>query len=104
MPLTEAQRLEAKFADLRPGQETQVAGQVVPPIFGGRRSPNSPPHWADSLRRDFRSAVEAGDWDLAMRLALQVGSDAEVRSDSALMVEAAWSLVRLELYGRAFEL
>jgi hypothetical protein len=104
MPLTESQRLEAKFADLRPGQETQVGGQVVPPVFGGRRSPDSPPHWADSLRRDFRSSVEAGDWDLAMRLALRIGADAEVRSDSALMVEAAWSLVRLELYGRAFEL
>ena len=104
MPLDESQRKQAQSADLRPGQETRVAGHMTPPVFGSAILPDGQPHWAQHQREELRSAVAVQRWDHAMRLSLQIGAEAEMRNDVGLMLEAAWSLVRLELYGRAFEL
>jgi hypothetical protein len=60
--------------------------------------------WDAEFRRKLSRNTHKKNWAKARRIAIEFAAEAEKRQNYWVMFDAAWSLMRLEVYPRAFEL
>lgn len=105
MPLSPSELEAARNADLSapPGGGFRVT-KLIEWIRLFRQWPRRHQSWEYRLRRRLSRDVHKKNWDGARRTAIEMAAQAVERQDYAIINEAAWSLVRLGVYSRAFEL
>ncbi len=105
MPLNSAELEAARHVDLSPRSALSVwlsSLGIRLRAFSPRAKKSA--SWEDYFIRELSRHVHARKWNEARRIALDFGSEAERRQEHVMMNYAAWALLRLESYPRAFQL